>query len=339
MEESLENESLVDKETQPNTAEKSIPKITAKIFISMDSVVESSTPRTNISPTQAASTLGSSPRDLRSPSLTASPRSITSPRAIDPNARRTPSPRDDNSPRDFNSPRKSGSRIIGFFEKIGSKKFSKRKSSNPPPSPRSPKESNTEAMLNLSIEQAENNTAIKSMSCPDSLSHAKARSSSLVIQKQKSFIGKGDAVISTEIQFSPRQKSLHESFSSPNPKSPTRGNSEEGSKSSLLIYCGNEIIAWCKNKDLNCQYNNICGAFIITLKNADYIQIQGYSIHANTFETETIHLFIDLIKTLPHVEKVLIYYNAVESAEIDHHITSLLTCAPEETEDSTFKFE
>lgn len=340
MEEHFENCASINEDSQTSQAtpeaeftEKSTPKITAKIFISMDSVVESLTPRSNDLPPQTVSTTGASPRELRGPTLTASPRSAASPRTIDSHSRHTSSPRDESSSRDLNSPRKPGSRVVGFFEKIGSKKFSKRKSSHS--SPRSPKETNPANTSTISFDESGSDASIKSLSCTENLIQAKARTSSLVIQKQKSFVGKNDAIISTEIQYSPRQNSLMETGNSPNSRKLSRGTSEDGSRSNLLVYCGNEIMAWCKNQSLNCQYNNLTGEFIIKLKNEDNIHIQGYRIQASTLNKETITALIDLIKTLPHIEKVLIYYDSLEGIDIDHSITSQLTSGSEDTVQST----
>lgn len=261
----------------------SSPKITAKISISMSSVTESLKAPVTESITPIASPF---------------PQSSLSPRPIDVALGHTPSPRLDSSPRDFDSPRKAGSRLVGFFEKIGSKGFLKKKPSGY--SPRSPKSSDTESPRSNAYSKAESPQSLhekqeahlmKSSSC----SINTAKRSSYTIQKQKSFVSKGD--MTTEIQFSPRQQSqspvLHKS-------------SEEGT--SILVYCGNEIIAWCDKQFLKYQYNNLNGVFKINLTNAEIIQIQSEKICASSLDKNTIYLFIDLIKTLPHVENVLIYY-------------------------------
>jgi hypothetical protein len=321
----------VEDQSSPKTETLFTPKITARISISRRSVVESSTPRFNESPRPAISTFESPRRDSLSALCASSPRSAASPRVTESPLLRTPSPINESSARDVNSPRQPlGSRFIGFFEKMGSKHFSKRRSDGH--SPRSLQDSDsanprTRHLSNADRSMITNESSDAHLSVKQSAN--KTRSSSFKIQKQKSFIGSSDSITSTEIQYSPRQKSSAEAANSPHLTPVSPESSENKSKCLVLLYCGDEIIVWCRSQGLDYQYSDVKGEFCITLENADVIQIQGHNIHANTLESTTVNKLIDLIKSLPHIENVSIYYVS-QGVDIDEFITSRLISSPEE---------
>lgn len=331
-EESQRSAVMVEDHSSPKTEAPFTPKITARISISMDSVAGACAPRSHESPKPGMPTIESPPRDLLSAPIAGSPRSKASPRVQDSLLLRTPSPKNENSPRDSHSPRQPlGTRLIGFFDKKGGIKFSKRRSSSC--SAQSLEEQSgvnlqQQKHSNMDISPTSNEESDEHVS--DKISPTKGRSSSFRIQKQKSFIGSNNAVTSTEIIYSPRQKNQMDSSNSASPRSLSRKSTDSVSKSALLLYCGNEIIAWCVSQHLSYQYHDAKDEFNITVENGGIIRVQRNNVYANTLEIAVVNQFIDLIKSLPHVENLSIYYDS-QGADIDACLTSRLISSSEDT--------